>query len=186
MAQTRSANMSRANATRTNTYRSNTSGSNSGRTTNARNTGRREADAYIYGNTARQLNPQRQWENEPRKQLSHETRKNRDKARHMSFGYVAFLTAAFVVCGCIIINYIQLQSEVTNRTKGLARLESELNRMKQTNDEERNRIDNSVDMEEVKRIAFGELGMTYAEEGQIVTYSSVENDYMRQVSENAK
>ena len=40
---------------------------------------------YIYDNTARDLQIRRQME-EPRRQLSHETRKNREKARHMSIG----------------------------------------------------------------------------------------------------
>ena len=40
---------------------------------------------YIYDNTARDLQIRRQME-EPRRQMSHETRKNREKARHMSIG----------------------------------------------------------------------------------------------------
>ena len=44
---------------------------------------------YIYDNTARDLQIRRQME-EPRRQMSHETRKNREKARHMSIGYVTF------------------------------------------------------------------------------------------------
>lgn len=50
------------------------------------------------------------------------------------------------------------------------------------NDEEYNRINSNIDLEEIKRIAIGELGMTYAGEGQIITYSHVGNDYMRKVS----
>lgn len=149
---------------------------------NTRNTRRGADNAYVYGNTVRRPDIQRQLQEAPRKQLSHETRKNRDKAHHMSFGYVVFLMAAFSTCVFILINYIQLQSELTNRTQGIARLESQLNSMKLENDEEYSRITSSIDLEEIKKIAIGELGMTYAEEGQIITYSSVNNDYMRQVS----
>lgn len=159
MAQTR-----RTGTNRTNTYR----GSRNG--------------AYVYGNTARRLDVQRQLEQEPRRQLSNETRKNRDKAQHMNPGYVLFLVAAFCTCAFILINYLQLQSELTNRTKNLAILESRLNTMRLENDEAYNRITSSIDLEEIKRVAIGELGMVYAEEGQIITYSSVENDYMRQVN----
>lgn len=141
-------------------------------------------DTYVSGSTAHRLDVQRQLEEEPRRRLSHETRKNREKARHMSFGYVAFLIAAFGTCAFMLINYIQLQSELTNRTKVVAALESELNTMKLTNDETYSRITSSIDLEEIKRVAIGELGMTYAEEGQIITYGSVANDYMRQVNEN--
>lgn len=140
---------------------------------------------YVYDNTARRLDVQRQLEQAPRRQLSHEARKNRDKARHMSLGYVVFLIAAFCTSAFLLMNYIQLQAELTNRTKGLARLESKLNTMKLENDEAYSRITSSIDLEEIKRVAIGELGMTYAEEGQIITYSSVGNDYMRQVNEDS-
>lgn len=145
-----------------------------------------ENRTYVYGNTARQLDVRRQLEEAPRRQLSHEARKNREKAHHMSFGYVVFLTVAFCTCAFILINYIQLQAELTNRTKGLARLESELNTIRLENDETYSRITSSIDLEEVKRVAIGELGMTYAQEGQIIPYDSVENDYMRRVKEDAE
>lgn len=173
MAQTRGVNTNRV------TNRTSVNRTNGNRTSTGRANG---TGAYIYGNAARKLDIQRELERKPRRQLSHETRKNRDKARHMNLGYVVFLVAAFCTCGFILINYIQLQSELTNRTKGLASLESRLNTMKLTNDEDYSRITSSIDLEEIKRIAIGELGMTYAKEGQIITYSSVENDYMRQVS----
>lgn len=149
------------------------------------NAGRAYGD-YQYGSAVRKVDVRRQLEEEPRRKLSRETRKNRDRARHMSFGYVAFLTVAFCTCAFILINYIQLQAELTNRTKGLARLESQLNTLRQENDEQYHRIVDSIDLEEIKRVAIGELGMTYAQEGQIISYDSVENDYMRQVKEDTK
>lgn len=149
-------------------------------------TARKKAQsAYIYGNVVPKQDIRRQIEEEPRKQLSNETRKNRDKARHMSLGYVVFLMAALCAAGMILINYIQLQSELTNKIKAVAGLESELNNLKLSNDEEYNRIISSIDLEEIKRIAIGELGMTYAKEGQIITYANVGNDYMRRVDENS-
>ena len=143
-----------------------------------------EQAAYIYDNTARQLDVRRQLEEEPRKRLSHVTRKNRDKARHMSLGYVAFLVAALCTCGMILINYIQLQSELTTKRQEVARLESVVNSMRLSNDEEYSRIISNIDLEEIKRIAIGELGMTYAREGQIIPYSNTGTDYMRRVTDN--
>ncbi len=169
MAQNRGANIGRVSTNRTSTNR-------------AKQSGASHSDAYVYGSAVRKLDVQRQYEQEPRRRISHETRKNREKARNMSLGYVIFLVAAFCTCAGILINYIQLQSELTNRTKGLAALESQLNNLRLTNDEEYSRIMSSIDLEEIKQVAIAELGMTYAKEGQIITYSSVENDYMRQVS----
>ena len=128
---------------------------------------------YIYDNTARDLQIRR-------RQLSHETRKNREKARHMSIGYVAFLMGALIACAVFLVNYIQMQSELTTKITEVSRMESELNSLKLSNDEEYSRITSNINLEEIKRIAIGELGMTYATEGQVITYASSSNDYMRQ------
>ena len=45
------------------------------------------------------------------------------------------------------------------------------------------RIESAIDLEEIKRVAIAELGMTYPKEGQIVTYGSVDYDYVRKVSD---
>ena len=127
----------------------------------------------------RDLQIRRQME-EPRRQLSHETRKNREKARHMSIGYVTFLMVALVACAFFLVNYIQMQSELTARITEVSRMESELNSLKLANDEEYSRITSNINLEEIKRIAIGELGMTYATEGQVIPYESNSNDYMRQ------
>jgi hypothetical protein len=143
---------------------------------------RRSTAPYINDNTARKLNVQRQLEEAPARKLSRETRNNRERARHMNPGYLVFLMAALSICGVILVNYIQLQSDLTAKTRKVASLESQLNSMKLANDEEYNRITASVDLEEIKKVAIGELGMTYAQEGQIITYSYVGNDYMRKVT----
>ena len=86
----------------------------------------------------------------------------------MSAGYVMFLAAALCAASFILVNYIQLQSELTTLTKIVADKESDLNSLKLSNDEDYNRIMSGIDLEEIKRVAIGELGMTYAQEGQIV------------------
>ena len=140
--------------------------------------------AYVYGNTAREIEITREIE-EPRRQPRPQVRKNRERARHMSAGYVLFLAAALCTAALVLVNYIQLQAQLTNLTKSVASKESQLNSMRIANDEEYNRILNSVNLEEVKRIAIGELGMTYAEEGQIITYTNERNDYMRRATDES-
>lgn len=140
-------------------------------------------NVYIYDNVARDLNVRRQLEEEPRKQLSNETRKNRDKALHMNLGYVFFLMGALCVCAVVLLNYLQLQSDVTTKVKSISKLESDLNTRQLANEEAYNRIVSNVNLEEIRKIAIGELGMTYAGEGQIITYESAGYDYMRRVSE---
>ena len=58
-----------------------------------------------------------------------------------------------------------------------------MNDLKLANDEEYTKIMSSVDLEEIKRIAIEELGMKYAKDGQVITYSGEGNDYVRQYKE---
>lgn len=141
-----------------------------------------QSGRYIQGNTVRKPDVTREIENKPRKRLSNTARKNREKAGNMSLGYVMFLSIALVATGWILLNYVKLQSDITNSINQISSLERELNDLKLANDEEYNRITSSVDLEEVRRIAIQELGMTYAKEGQIITFASENNDYVKQLS----
>ena len=138
---------------------------------------------YVQGNTVRKVDVTREIERKPQPKVSNRTRKNRDRAKHMSAGYVLFLSLALVVTGIILVNYIRLQSDITNSVKHISKLEKELNDLKLANDEEYSRISSNVDLEEIKRIAIQELGMQYAEEGQIVTFASESNDYVKQIAD---
>ncbi len=145
------------------------------------NTGR---SAYVYGNTVRMLDVQRQIEEPQRKALSREVQVNRAKAKHMNLGYVLFLVAALATAAIILISYIRVQAEITTMTEHIAKQEKVLNNLRISNDEMLTRIESRLDMEEVKRVAIGELGMTYPKEGQIITYESVNYDYARRVTED--
>lgn len=150
---------------------------------------RREAEyrnAYVQGTAVRKLETQFELEEPKEKQLSHAARKNRDKAVYMNFGYVLFLTAMMLVAGVVLISYLQVQSDITTSVKKIATLESQLNHLKMENDEELSRIETSIDLDEIRRIAINELGMSYAKQGQIVTIPNEGSDYVRQMTEIQK
>lgn len=136
--------------------------------------------AYVQGNTARRLQAVPERENESRRKVSTRTRKNRERARHMNIGSVLSMAVAMVAAGFILTWYLTLQSDITNSIKHIAALESELNELKRDNDENYNRITSDINLEEVKRVAIQELGMSYAKEGQIVTFNGEGSDYIRQ------
>ena len=140
----------------------------------------RKNQAQIQGNTVRSLNSGQALEALPIKKLSNQARKNREKAYHMSAGYVIFLSVALVAAGLILTGYIKLQCDITNSIKNIAKLESTLNVMTMDNDEVYNRILASVNLEEIRQIATQELGMQYASEGQIVKITGEDSDYVRQ------
>ncbi|MBQ7839103.1 MAG: cell division protein FtsL [Lachnospiraceae bacterium] len=146
---------------------------------------RTDGRAYVYGSAARQADIRRQLD-EPRKQLSHTTRKNRERARHMNFAYVLFLCLAMAVTGYVLIGYIRLESGITTSVKKIASLENQVNTLKVENDENLSRIESAVDLEEIRRIAITELGMVYAAQGQIVEIPDEGSDYVRQYTEIQK
>ncbi len=139
--------------------------------------------AYVYGNTARKLAVQRQFEEPRRKSVSHQTRKNREKAQHMSLGYIVFLMAAFSISAMVLISYIRLNAEIITLHECISAQEKELNDLRIENAEALTRIESSIDLEEIKRVAIQELGMTYPIEGQIVAYEGVTCDYVRRVAD---
>ena len=135
---------------------------------------------YIHDNVVRkeQVNvsvPARQTQ-----EVSQRVKKNRSKAMHMNRGYVAFLAVAAVVVLFACVQYLQLQSELTNRSKHITSLQHELETAREANTTKYNAIMNSMNLEEVRDIAMNRFGMVYASEEQIITYKSPTSNVMSQ------
>ena len=144
----------------------------------------REDRIYIDGNTARKLqsipvNRNRMQNDQIRRQQV----KRQHRVAPMNLGYIFFMMLATLVVCVVLIGYVELQADITNRINHISKLESQLNDLKLANDEEYTKIMSSVDLEEIKRIAIEELGMKYAKDGQVITYSEEGNDYVRQYKE---
>ena len=130
---------------------------------------------YVRGNTVRNIQPERRTDDRPKKKVNNTVRRNRERAKHMG--------PALIATGIILVYYIGLQSDITNSVKHIATLERELNALKVANEEDYSRITSSVDLEEIRRIAIQELGMQYAQEGQIISFASENSDYVKQMAE---
>lgn len=147
----------------------------------AKRTGKAKINSeYIYGNAAKELKELGS-EGGSSLRISHQTRRNRERAGHMSLPYVMFLTFAMVCTVAVCIQYLMLRSEVTSRIKEISALETQLAELKAENDDTENRIKGAVDLEEIKYRAMNELGMQYANEDQIVAYECEDTDYVRQL-----
>ena len=137
--------------------------------------------AYLEGSAARELQDGMDVREVPRrKRLSNTARKNREKASHMSLGYVLFLSAAMAFMVMTLYGYLNLQADIKSCVESISEMETRYNNLKLANDEEYNRINSSIDLERIKAVAIGELGMTYAREGQIILVEDAETDYVRQ------
>jgi len=136
-------------------------------------------DPYIEGNAVR-YRERANSAPEIGPSVSRKTRRNREKAQQINFAYVLFLLAAAVATLFVCVHFLQLQAESTAHRKRVASLESQLSEQKMENDAAYEEAVSSVDLEKVKDIAIHELGMVYADQGQIMTYDSQDSDYVRQ------
>lgn len=140
--------------------------------------------AYVYGNTVRKEYgvPERKEKTvqEQPKKISHRVRRNRSKALRMSPGYVVFLAVAAVAALFVCTRYLQLQSEITNRSRNIVALQDELENLREDNTTKYNAIMNSVNMEEVRNKAMNELGMVYSSPEQIIKYKSPTSNEVKQ------
>lgn len=137
---------------------------------------------YVYGNTVAKPDyaPERRVQEPERpKKASRQVRKNRKKALHMSKGYVIFLAVMAVAALVVCVNYVQLQSQLTSRSKNITALQEQLTSMKEENNTKYNVIMDSVNLEDVRNKAVNELGMVYANKDQIVEYDNPDGDYVK-------
>lgn len=142
----------------------------------------------IEGNTVRKLNAmperapreEREREREREQRVDQKTRANRRRAMQMNPGYLLFLTAAVVLTLGICARFIQLQTEINTRMRNVATKESQVLDLKTDNDATLNRIETSINMDEMRNTAINELGMVYPGQDQIVYFQVEPNDYMNQ------
>ena len=135
--------------------------------------------SYVYGNTVRretQPVPQKP----VKKEVSQRVQKNRNKVLHMNKGYVAFLATAAMIALFACVQYLQLQSEVTNRSKNITAMQHELADKKEANTTKYNAIVNSMNLEEVRDKAMNELGMVYATPDQVIEYRNPTSNLITQ------
>ncbi|MBQ3891147.1 MAG: cell division protein FtsL [Lachnospiraceae bacterium] len=142
---------------------------------------------YVYDTTARNIDVKEAIEERPSfSPLKVYEGQNLQEKKNMSFFYVLFLTVAVFVTAYALVSYLRLQSEIANSVENIAIYEQRLNNLTLANDDEYSKMINAIDYDEIKRIAIEELGMVYASEDQIVTYTRENSDYVRQLSDISK
>lgn len=112
----------------------------------------------------------------------YEGQRKKEQKMSMSFMYVLYLAGVLVVLGYALISYLNLQSDITNLVDNISGYEQTLNNLTLANEDEYSKMINTVDYDEIRKIAIEELGMVYASEDQIVTYTRENSDYVRQLN----
>ena len=152
---------------------------------NRRENSYRSSNDYVYGSAAPAYEPD--WEEERRDSRGYRTGASvQERPRYQAFMNPAMITsllAVILAMSFVLIQYISLQSDVTASIKEIAQLESSLSDLKSNNDELENEINSNVNLDDIKYTAITKLGMTYAQEDQIVNYDGGSGDYVRQVTQ---
>jgi len=139
--------------------------------------------SYIYGNAVPKPDyeiEERYLRDERARERSAAQKKNKEAALRMDLPYLIMLTAAAVAALVICINYLQVQSQITTSLKNIETQEKILEQLKNDNDALEARIDASINLDEVYRVATEELGMVYANKNQVLEYDRIESEYVRQ------
>lgn len=148
--------------------------------------------SYVYGNTARVMEPVERPDQRPRKETTqdprrnHTLRRNQEKALHMDLPYVIMLTFAAACALYICTSYLHVQSSIASRLYRIEGLEQNLEQLKSENDALQTRINTYVDLDHVYKVATGELGMVYANKNQVLLYDKTESEYVRQYEDIPK
>lgn len=139
---------------------------------------------YIYGSAVRKTipmeRPQRTTRPAPRRRIDQTVRRNQEKALYMDLPYVVMLTLAAACVLYLCVGYLKTQSSMTGRIYQIEKLEKKLEQLKSENDALATRIQTSVDLDYVYKVATEELGMVYANRNQVLLYDKTESEYVRQ------
>ena len=140
---------------------------------------------YVYGSAAPALDPYDEESQGGRRNVNRSAQNaRRTRARRRSSltpAMIAVMTAAVCLMAVCLFSLNYLQTEVTLAVEEIADLETQLADLKNDNDEALNAIETSISLDDIKYRAIAELGMTYADEDQIIHYTSEESDYVRQL-----
>lgn len=149
---------------------------------------------YIEGNAARKLNtvPQREVRQnrqpapERERKTNARVERNAQRAKAFDLRYTMALVVATVFLFGACVNMLSLQADITEQRRQIALLESNLNELKDTNNETSKRLDSSVDLTKVYDFATQELGMVYPGNDQVVSYKASNPDYVKQFKDVPK
>lgn len=154
--------------------------------------------SYIAGSTARKLNvvPEREYDTyarpipritdpqrRERAQVNERPARKPNVGRGIDFISMALLTVAMIATLFVCFQYLEAQSDSIQLGKQIVTLEGQLGKLTDENNAMEIAINKPVDLDEIYRIAVGELGMVHPNNNKVIEYESNEVGYTRQYEE---
>lgn len=147
---------------------------------------------YVSGNTARKLavvpERERYGYDEQITRQPNRTQQNKPQRKPaidsgIDFFSMVILTAAIICTLAVCVEYLKVQSGVTQLDKQIVKLENSLTELKDTNNAMKNSLAAALDLEKIYNVAVGELGMVFPNKNKIITYDKNDAGYVRQYSD---
>ncbi len=137
---------------------------------------------YVYGNTVRKLNTETAPSRAPQheQKISPKTKKKIDRVLAFDLKYTMTLVVAVGFAFCACISMLQVQAQITAQEKEIESLETEYQNLENDNDALSAKVNSDIDLDEIQKIAMEELGMVYPGTGQVITYDSANEQYVKQ------
>lgn len=137
----------------------------------------------VEGNAVRQLYEVPQHHERAARPVEVRRRNRKPERTTLSIPYSIFLAAACVLTLLLGSYYLQQQALATSSQKKIATLEGTLAEKKKENADELNRIETSINLEEIRDVAINELGMVYATQDNVVLFENIGENYVSQYEE---
>ncbi len=143
--------------------------------------------SYIEGNTVRKLStaPDIRREEVRRERYVPKKKENVNPKAFSGINFASFVVLAIAAIATVYVcvEYLMLQSDVTQMDKRIVKLESNLTSLTKENDAEDDYISATYDLDYVYKIAVEELGMVYPNHNKVITYKSEDRGYARQYTD---
>lgn len=132
------------------------------------------SSGYVVGNVVR---APEYYEEQVRTQRRKPARARRPAVNRRRMMMLAVISV-MMVAACIF--YLKIKSDISIQAEKINSLESQISALREENNDRYNRINESINLNEVRNRAVNELGMTYVKDSQVITYKSPQEDYVNQ------
>ena len=140
--------------------------------------------SYVEGNTVRKLSvapdirrEEQQYEIPSPRRQEHRQPKS---LSGINFASLLVLTVAIIATVYVCVEYLKLQTNVSQMEKSIISLEQELTIKTNENDAASEMVNTAYDLDYVYQVAVEDLGMVYPNKNTVITYQSSDDDYVRQ------
>lgn len=142
---------------------------------------------YTQGNAAKKLQVVPKYPNEKEQELVQQPVRLPKRKSRLNQGIdmlsLLVMTAAIVVTLYTCVEYLRVQTNISQMNKEIASLESDLTKLQNENKDALSQINTNLDLNYIYQVATNELGMVYPNNNQMISYESNPSGFVRQYSD---